>query len=66
MEQRKLVGATCSYCKQTNTLNLIEQANFFHLFWIKLFKIHTNRFAECSHCKKAYLEKELPSEIIRT
>lgn len=56
--QQLLTEIGCPHCNQQNTLILVEQANYFHLFWIKLFKIQTDRFAECSHCKRVYFEHE--------
>lgn len=61
--QRRLVGVPCDYCKQTYTLEFVEQASYFHLFWIKLFKIQTKRYAECSHCKRVYYEQEFSREM---
>lgn len=61
--QQALNNVRCPHCQQENTLTLVEQGNYFHLFWIKLFKIQTNRFVECSHCKRVYFENEFTSEI---
>ena len=56
--QRQLSNVSCPHCQQTNTLEMVEQDIYFHLFWIKLFKIQINRFVECSHCKKVFYEHE--------
>jgi len=59
----RLVNATCSYCEQRGTLTAVLQSNYFHLFWIKLFKISTNRMMECNHCKRAFYENEFTEEM---
>lgn len=60
-----LEGITCPYCQQTNTLTSISAPTYFHLFWISLFRINTNHFVECSHCRKAYYENEFTEEMKR-
>ncbi|MGB3144113.1 MAG: zinc-ribbon domain-containing protein [Maribacter sp.] len=54
----RLVNATCSYCEQQGTLTAVSQSNYFHLFWIKLFKISSNTITECEHCKRVYYKDE--------
>ncbi|WP_339142379.1 zinc-ribbon domain-containing protein [Croceitalea sp. MTPC5] len=56
-------GVRCGYCNQQDTLSAREQPNYFHLFWIPLFKIGTSRYAECSHCKRVYSKEEFPTEM---
>lgn len=56
-------NVTCPHCEQTNTLSLIATPNYFHLFWIKLFKIGTNTFVECSHCKRGHYKNEFTEEM---
>lgn len=63
---KQMPDVTCPFCEQSGTLTLIAQSNYFHLFWIKLFKISTSSYAECSHCKKVYLEEEFNTEIRNT
>ncbi|QWX84189.1 zinc-ribbon domain-containing protein [Cellulophaga sp. HaHaR_3_176] len=60
---KKLDSISCPYCKQLNTLTLIESSNYFHVFWIKLFKLSSHKIAECSHCKRAYYENEFTHEM---
>lgn len=62
-ETRLLPNATCPYCQHKGALTAVVQANYFHLFWIKLFRISTNSFAECSHCKGMYYENEFTQEM---
>ena len=62
---KKLQGVTCPYCNQKNTLTASTSANYFHLFWIKLFKISTNVIVECSHCKRVYYKEEFSEEMGR-
>ncbi|NJB70814.1 phage terminase large subunit GpA-like protein [Saonia flava] len=53
----------CPNCGQTNTLSLVTTANYFHLFWIKLFKISTDSFAECAHCKRGFYKNEFTEKM---
>ncbi|MEJ1222561.1 zinc-ribbon domain-containing protein [Sediminicola sp. 1XM1-17] len=62
-ETKLLAGISCPYCKQTNTLSAITSPTYFHLFWISLFKVSTNHFVECSHCKRAYYKNEFTPEM---
>ncbi len=65
-QSKQMQGIACPFCEQANTLTLITQSNYFHLFWIKLFKISTSSYADCSHCKKVYLEEEFNTEMRNT
>tara|TARA_R110000868_G_scaffold822_8_gene6135 strand:+ start:2497 stop:2739 length:243 start_codon:yes stop_codon:yes gene_type:complete len=60
---KKINGILCPHCQQTNTLSLSETSNYFHLFWIKLFKISSDKIAECSHCKRVYYAEEFTREM---
>ena len=62
-EAHSLTNTTCPYCEQHGTLTAISQPNYAHLFWIKLFKISNHRYAECSHCKRAFYENEFTEEM---
>ena len=64
-EIKQLTGVACPYCKQTSTLTLAKTSNWFHLFWVKLFKIYSQVIVECSHCKRVYHEDEF-SEGMKT
>jgi phage terminase large subunit GpA-like protein len=64
-EIKKLSGVTCPHCDQKNTLTASTSASYFHLFWIKLFKISTNVIVECSHCKRVYFKEEFSEEMGR-
>ncbi|MBA6313230.1 zinc-ribbon domain-containing protein [Cellulophaga baltica] len=61
--QRELKTSSCTFCQQGNTLYFSESSTYFHLFWIKLFKIATTKTIACSHCKKVYYENEFSSEM---
>lgn len=63
-ETQKLQGARCTFCNQTDTLAAFIQSNYFHLFWIKLFKISKHEMIECSHCKRVYYKKEFTEEMV--
>lgn len=62
---RLLLNTTCPYCQQEGTLTAVSQANYAHLFWIKLFRIATNTYVDCSHCKRIYYENEFTEEMQR-
>ncbi len=62
-ESKKLIGVSCPHCGQNGTLTSVSQANYFHLFWIPLFKIGTSRFAECSYCKRGFYQEEFTKEM---
>jgi len=53
---KRLQNITCTHCDPSNTLTSVKQAQYLHVFWIKPFKIHTQRYAECPHCKRVYFE----------
>lgn len=53
-----LLDVKCPYCEQMGTLAISLTSNWFHLFWIKLFKISSNVVAECRHCKRVYYQEE--------
>lgn len=62
-EHKDLLGVNCPHCGQTGTLSAVSQANYFHFFWIPLFKIGTSQFAECSHCKRGFYKEEFTREM---
>lgn len=64
-ETKALYNATCSHCSQINTLTVVSQSNYIHLFWIPLFKIGAFRFVECSHCRRVYYKQEFTPEMER-
>lgn len=64
-ETKNLFNSTCPYCQHQGTLIAITQKNYFHIFWIKLFKISSNTTVECSHCKRGYYEDEFTEEMKR-
>ena len=60
---KHLFNCECPYCKQRGTLIAVTQKNYFHIFWIKLFKISSTTTIECSHCKRGYYENEFTEEM---
>lgn len=61
--EQQLRGVSCNHCGQIGTLTAFSRSNYFHLFWLPLFKIGTSRYAECSHCKKVYYKDEFTREM---
>ncbi|WP_420398804.1 zinc-ribbon domain-containing protein [Flagellimonas sp.] len=64
-ESKTLSGVSCLHCGQFGTLTSVSQTNYFHFFWIPLFKIGANSFAECSHCKRGFYKEEFSAEMER-
>lgn len=64
-EIKSLDSGACSHCEQEGTLTASKTSNWFHFFWIKLFKISSNTIVECSHCKRVYFEDEFSKEMNR-
>ncbi|EAR00807.1 zinc-ribbon domain-containing protein [Maribacter sp. HTCC2170] len=60
---QKLHTIKCDFCGQKSTLTAYIRKNYFHLFWIKLFKISKNEIIECSHCKRTYYKEEFTTEM---
>ena len=60
----KIQGPKCTFCNQTDTLTAFIQSNYFHIFWIKLFKISRHEMIECSHCKRVYYKEEFTDEMV--
>lgn len=54
------------HCEQNNTLSLATTPNYFHLFWIKLFKIGKNSFITCSHCKRGFYKEEFTEDMSKS
>lgn len=59
----QLEGVSCPHCEQANTLTTVKTSNWFHFFWIRIFKISSNSIAECSHCKRGFYEEEFSEEM---
>lgn len=62
-ELKALTNVSCPHCEQVDTLIASKQSNWFHFFWIKVFKFSSNIIAECSHCKRVYYEEEFSEEM---
>ncbi|PIB38486.1 zinc-ribbon domain-containing protein [Maribacter sp. 4G9] len=62
-ETKFLQGVSCPYCNQMGTLSAFISSNYFHLFWIKLFKISSSKVVECNHCKRVYYPDEFSEEM---
>ncbi|NAS14000.1 zinc-ribbon domain-containing protein [Flavobacteriaceae bacterium R33] len=60
---RILTQSICPFCEQKGSLQATEVPNYFHLFWIPLFRVQTSRFASCSHCKRTYYKEEFTAEM---
>ncbi|TFG78642.1 MAG: zinc-ribbon domain-containing protein [Flavobacteriales bacterium] len=59
----ELTDIICPYCQNTDTLNVAITSNYFHLFWIKIFKIGTYKTVICSHCKKLYDQEDFSESM---
>ncbi|MEO1013260.1 MAG: zinc-ribbon domain-containing protein [Bacteroidota bacterium] len=60
---KTLKQVICPYCKQRGSLRASEATHYFHLFWIKIFKIAAHTIAECAHCKRTYYKGEFTEEM---
>ncbi|MGB0527041.1 MAG: zinc-ribbon domain-containing protein [Flavobacteriaceae bacterium] len=50
---------TCSHCNIKGQILQYSQSEYFHLFWIPIFKIKTHEYGQCEHCKKHYYSEDL-------
>ncbi len=62
-QRLKLKNTTCSHCGSNNSFSTTSYSKYFHLFFIPMFPIGKNHFAECSHCKKTFAEKDFSLEM---
>ncbi len=53
----------CPHCNQNNSLSGESTTNFFHLFWIPIFRVSTSQVVHCDHCKKGYYKEEFTKEM---
>ncbi|WP_297703280.1 zinc-ribbon domain-containing protein [uncultured Eudoraea sp.] len=53
----------CSHCNQPDTLSGESTPNFFHIFWIPLFRVSTTQVIGCNYCKKGYYKEEFTKEM---
>ena len=60
---KELGKVSCPFCGQRHTLSVTITPNYFHVFWIPVFRISTSRIAECSHCKRAFFKEEFTAEM---
>ncbi len=65
-QTHRMLNVDCPFCNQTGTLVVSRQSTYFHLFWIKLFKISSNTVAECDHCKRVYYEDEFSEPMLKS
>ncbi len=63
-ELHPLRGVSCPHCEQIDTLTVSQTSNWFHFFWIKIFKISSHIAAECSYCKRVYYKEEFNNAMI--
>ncbi len=61
----ELSGVNCPHCGQANTLTSVSTPNYFHLFWLPVFRISTQHKVECGHCKRVYFPREFTESIER-
>lgn len=64
-ETKNLPKLNCPYCSQIGALTAFISSNFFHIFWIKIFKISSTTIVECNHCKRVYYPDEFTDEMIK-
>ncbi|MCO5724749.1 zinc-ribbon domain-containing protein [Robiginitalea marina] len=64
-KEATLPGAACPYCGQAGQLRATLIPQFVHLFWIPVFRLRPTAYVECGHCKKAYAEDDLTTEMRR-
>ncbi len=62
-KSKYLLSTECSHCRQIGTLQALKVPNYFHLFWIPIFKVYTSHLLECDHCKKVYFKEEFTPEM---
>jgi phage terminase large subunit GpA-like protein len=53
----------CTHCNQDDTLSGESTPNFFHLFWIPIFRVSTTQIIRCNHCKKGYYKEDFTKEM---
>lgn len=58
-----LTNINCPYCHQLGTLTAYKTSNWFHFFWIRIFRISSNVHAECSYCKRGFYKEEFSDEM---
>lgn len=54
-EIKILDNISCKKCNETITGRLIKNLNFFHLFFIPLFKWNEKYYLVCNQCKSVYI-----------
>ncbi|MCW5516073.1 zinc-ribbon domain-containing protein [Muriicola sp. Z0-33] len=64
-EHKNLSNLTCPHCQQRHTLTATLRPNYFHLFWLPLFRVSTWRFIGCDHCKRVYYKDEFTDEMVK-
>jgi len=62
--QQNISGQTvCPHCESQNSFIATVFGTYFHIFWIPIISTGKTITVECSHCKKTYNKKDLPSEL---
>lgn len=51
-------NSKCDYCGKEGTQRITVYGNYIQIFWIPIFPIGRDVFAECSHCKRTLVKKE--------
>ncbi|OIR06954.1 hypothetical protein GALL_108600 [mine drainage metagenome] len=57
------ISAACPNCGNKNCLELTLYQKYVHFFYIPFWPIKKTTYAQCSHCKVAIEEKEMPSSL---
>lgn len=65
LASERLNTATCPHCDNQGTLVNSVFGRYAHLFWIPLFPVGKPGITECTHCKYAMREKEMPEDVKR-
>lgn len=58
-----LQNSKCDYCQHENTQTISVYGNYAHIFWIPMFPLGREVFAECTHCKRTLEQKEFSPEL---
>lgn len=59
----RMENIKCPYCNESKTLIAESTPNFFHLFWIPLFRVSTTQLVSCQYCKRAYYKEEFTKDM---
>lgn len=57
------ISMNCNYCHQENTMALVHNQRYFHIFWIPLFPLWRESFSTCTHCKQLLKLNQMDPEL---